>query len=191
MADDSIRYDVLAQDALRGVIRTVLTRVAKSGLPGQHHLYISFDTQAPGAYLSKRLRQQYPEEMTIVLQYQFWDLLVSEDRFEVKLSFNNVPERLVVPFAAVKAFFDPSVQFGLQFGAQGPANDQARAEGTRPLANIVKPPVDDLSPLAGRDEIAALAGRDEPAESPPPEPVEPPDRPAADVVELDAFRNKK
>ncbi len=191
MTDDRIRYDVLAQDALRGVIRTVLTRVAKSGLPGQHHLYISFDTQAPGAYLSKRLRQQYPEEMTIVLQYQFWDLLVSEDRFEVKLSFNNVPERLVVPFAAVKAFFDPSVQFGLQFGAQGPANDQARAEGSRPLANIVKPTGEGLSPLAGRDEIAALAGRDEPAETPPPEPVEQPNRPAADVVELDAFRNKK
>jgi len=116
MADDEIRYDLLTQDALRGVVRQVLARVQREGLPGEHHLYIAFDTGADGVSVSKRLKEQYPEEMTIVLQYQFWDLQVSNDRFEVKLSFSNVPERLVVPFSAVKAFYDPSAQFGLQFG---------------------------------------------------------------------------
>lgn len=110
-----IDYEALAQDAMRGVVRTVLARTAKSGLPGDHHFYISFDTQHPGVLLSKRLREKYPEEMTIVLQHRFWDLNVTEDRFEVKLTFDGIPERLVVPFAAVKIFFDPSVRYGLQF----------------------------------------------------------------------------
>ena len=112
-----IDYEVLAQDAMRGVIRTVLTRTAKSGLPGDHHFYISFDTQAPGVNVSKRLKEKYPEEMTIVLQHRFWDLAVTDDRFEVKLTFDGIPERLVVPFAALKVFFDPSVRYGLQFEA--------------------------------------------------------------------------
>jgi hypothetical protein len=120
MSEDHIRYDILASDALRGIIRTVLQRVQKKrgvpgdnhGLPGDHHFYITFDTNAPGTIISKRLQQQYPEEMTIVLQHRFWDLMVYDDRFEVKLSFNTVPERLVVPFAAIKSFVDPSVSFG-------------------------------------------------------------------------------
>ncbi|MCL4766925.1 MAG: hypothetical protein KJZ80_11865 [Hyphomicrobiaceae bacterium] len=112
-----IDYESLAQDAMRGVVRSVLTRIAKSGLPGDHHFYISFDTQAPGVGLSKRLKDKYPEEMTIVLQHRFWDLTVGEDRFEVKLTFDGIPERLVVPFAALKVFFDPSVRYGLQFEA--------------------------------------------------------------------------
>ena len=112
MSEDKIQYDVLASEALRGLIRNVLQRVQKRGLPGDHHFYITFDTTAPGAILSKRLKDQYPEEMTVVLQYQFWDLLVYDDRFEVKLSFNTIPERLVVPFASIKSFYDPSVQFG-------------------------------------------------------------------------------
>ena len=112
-----IDYESLAQDAMRGVVRTVLARTAKSGLPGDHHFYISFDTQAPGVVLSKRLREKYPEEMTIVLQHRFWDLTVSEERFEVKLTFDGIPERLVVPFSALKIFFDPSVRYGLQFEA--------------------------------------------------------------------------
>ena len=103
MADDEIRYDLLTQDALRGVIRKVLSLVQRSGLPGQHHLYIAFDTEAPGVSVSKRLKEQYPDEMTIVLQHQFWDLQVTNDRFEVKLSFGSVPEKLVVPFQAVKS----------------------------------------------------------------------------------------
>ncbi len=111
----SIDYDVLQSDAMRGVVRAVLTRTAKSGLPGDHHFYISFDTNVAGVSLSKRLKEKYPSEMTIVLQHRFWDLIVSEERFEVKLTFDGIPERLVVPFAALKVFFDPSVRYGLQF----------------------------------------------------------------------------
>jgi uncharacterized protein len=115
---NTIDYEILAQEAMRGVVRTILTRVAKTGLPGDHHFYISFDTLAPGSSLSKRLKEKYPEEMTIVLQHRFWDLIVTEDRFEVKLTFDGIPERLVVPFGAIKVFFDPSVRYGLQFEAQ-------------------------------------------------------------------------
>src|SRR5581483_658391 len=115
MATDHIRYDVLAQDALRGVVRTVLGDAAAKGLPGDHHFYISFDPRAEGVKISERLRTQYPEEMTIILQHQFWDLVVTDDHFEVGLSFGGIPERLSIPFDAIKGFFDPSVQFGLQF----------------------------------------------------------------------------
>ena len=130
---DQIRYDLLTQKALRGVVRSVLADAVKKGLPGEHHFYISFDTQADGVKLSQRLRAQYPQEMTIILQHQFWDLAVDDDGFEVGLSFGGVPERLGVPFDAIKSFFDPSVQFGLQFeevsedGKQAaPANMQAK-----------------------------------------------------------------
>jgi len=115
MTDDLIRYDVIAQDALRGVIRTVLKAAAKDGLPGEHHFYITFSTHASGVRLSQRLREQYPDEMTIVVQHQFWDLEVTEHNFAIGLSFNGIPERLLVPFSAVKRFFDPAVQFGLEF----------------------------------------------------------------------------
>ena len=110
-----IDYEVLAQDALRGIVRTVLTGVAKSGLPGQHHFYIAFNTSAPGVGISSRLKGKYPDEMTIVLQHRFWDLVVSDERFEVKLTFDGIPETLVVPFTAIRVFFDPSVPYGLQF----------------------------------------------------------------------------
>jgi hypothetical protein len=113
--ESTIDYEGLAQEAMRGVVRKVLLRTAKSGLTGDHHFYISFDTESPGVSLSKRLKEKYPREMTIVLQHRFWDLAVSEERFEVKLTFDGIPERLVVPFAAIKVFFDPSVRFGLQF----------------------------------------------------------------------------
>src|SRR5437868_1328721 len=115
MAVDHIRYDILTQEALRGLVRTVLADAAKNGVPGEHHFYISFDTAAEGVRLSSRLRSQYPTEMTIILQHQFWDLIVGEHGFEVGLSFAGIPERLAVPFSAVKGFFDPSVQFGLKF----------------------------------------------------------------------------
>ncbi len=114
-AEPTIDYEALAQDAMRGVVRTVLKEAAKSGLPGEHHFYISFDTGASGVVLSKRLKDKYPHEMTIVLQHRFWDLAVSDDGFEVKLTFDGIPERLVVPFAAIRVFFDPSVRYGLQF----------------------------------------------------------------------------
>lgn len=115
MTEDMIRYDLLAQEALRGVVRKVLSDTARHGLPADHHFYIAFDTNYPGVRISQRLREQYPNEMTIVLQHQFWDLTIGEHAFEVGLSFGNVPERLVIPFDAIKGFFDPSVQFGLQF----------------------------------------------------------------------------
>jgi uncharacterized protein len=115
MAEDHIRYDVLAQAALRGVMRTVLADVARKGLPGEHHFKITFNTAAPGVRLSERMRAQYPQAMTIILQHQFWDLAVREEAFDVGLSFGGVPERLTVPFEAVMAFYDPAVHFGLQF----------------------------------------------------------------------------
>ena len=116
MPVDHIRYDILVQEALRGMVRDVLAEAAKNkGMPGEHHFFITFDTTAEGVRLSDRLRAQYPEEMTIVLQHQFWDLKVTDEAFEVGLSFGGVAERLVVPFEAIKAFADPSVQFTLQF----------------------------------------------------------------------------
>src|SRR3954466_4924433 len=127
MATDHIRYDVLARDALRGVLRRVLTDAAEHGLPGEHHFFITFVSTAEGVKLSPRLLAQYPEEMTVILQHQFWDLLVTDDRFEVGLSFNGVPERLVVPFSAIKSFFDPSVQFGLQFDPSESVSEAAAA----------------------------------------------------------------
>ena len=128
MAVDHIRYDILAQEALRGMVRRVLMDTAKNGLPGEHHFYISFDTRAEGVHLSPRMLAQYPTEMTVVLQHQFWDLVVTESGFEVGVSFGGVPERLAVPFAAVKGFFDPSVQFGLQFEEMADAEAQEEAQ---------------------------------------------------------------
>jgi uncharacterized protein len=125
-ADRTIDYEALAQDAMRGLVRTVLIKAAKLGLPGEHHFYISFDTLAPGAFISKRLREKYPDEMTIVLQHRFWDLAVTDERFEVKLTFDGIPERLVVPFNAIKVFFDPSVRFSLQFEGPEAAGESAR-----------------------------------------------------------------
>ena len=121
---DLIRYDLLVQDAMKGVVRKVLID-AKDGLPGEHHFYITFRTDFPGVRLSNRLRERYPQEMMIVLQHQFWDLNVTEHTFEVGLSFSNIPERLLVPFDAVVAFADPSVGFGLKFlGQEGTAEEQ-------------------------------------------------------------------
>ncbi|MBB3772448.1 hypothetical protein FHS55_003060 [Angulomicrobium tetraedrale] len=133
MSVDLIRYDLLVQDALRAVVRRVLTDVAREGLPGDHHLYISFDTKAPGVRLSPRLKERYPEEMTIILQHQFWDLVVTDVFLEVGLSFNGIPERLHVPFAALKGFFDPSVKFGLQFEPT-PAVAEDEQEPSAPTA---------------------------------------------------------
>lgn len=115
MAEDQIRYDVLTQEALRGVIRKVLEEVEVGGLPGEHHFFITFDTTHPGVRLSKRMYERYPESMTIVIQHTYWNLKTSDTGFELDLTFNDIRERLCVPFAAVQAFFDPSVKFGLQF----------------------------------------------------------------------------
>ena len=127
--EQNIDYETLAQDALRGIVRTVLIRVAKTGLPGEHHFYIAFNTHAPGVILSPRLKERYPDEMTIVLQHRFWDLIVNDERFEVELTFDGIPERLVVPFAAIKVFFDPSVPYGLQFEGSDVTVDAAHDLG--------------------------------------------------------------
>ncbi len=130
---DHIRYDLLAQEALRGVVRRVLTDVARDGLPGDHHFYLSFDTRAPGVRLSQRMREQYPEDMTIVLQHQFWDMTVTEHALEVGLSFGGVPEKLLIPFSAMKGFFDPSVKFGLQFDL-GTPDEEPEIDGAQDTA---------------------------------------------------------
>jgi hypothetical protein len=171
MATDHIRYDVLARDALRSVLRRVLTDAAEHGLPGEHHFFITFLSTAEGVKLSPRLLAQYPEEMTVILQHQFWDLVVTEDRFEVGLSFGGIPERLVVPFNSIKSFFDPSVQFGLQFE---PA-DAAEAAA----ANLPAVPAPSSSALAVPPAVAEKSD-DEPAK-----PSE-----GAEVVRLDRFRKK-
>ena len=119
---------------MRSVVRSVLTRVAKTGLPGEHHFYMAFNTQAPGVTISKRLKEKYPNEMTVVLQHRFWDLIVSEERFEVKLTFDSIPERLVVPFTAVKVFFDPSVPYGLQFESRPAPRRPAVSAATKMAA---------------------------------------------------------
>src|SRR5215207_6336561 len=139
MAVDHIRYDLLTQQALRAVVKRVIADVAKSGtLPGEHHFYITFLTHAPGVRISSRLREQYPEEMTIVLQHQFWDLAVSDSHFEVALSFNGISEKLYVPLDAIKGFFDPSVQFGLQFETVTDGAKEGAAIADE-AAKVVKP----------------------------------------------------
>ena len=101
MPEDLMRYDQLAQEALRGVVRNSLRRVAKSGLPGEHHFYIAFNTKHPGVNIGARMAERYPREMTVVIQHQFWNLIVTEDHFEVELSFDNIPEKLIIPFSAI------------------------------------------------------------------------------------------
>ena len=121
---DLIRYDKMVEAALRGVVREVLARTAASGLPGAHHFYITLKTAHPGVVIPDSLRAEYPDEMTVVLEHQFWDLEVKEDRFSVTLSFKNRPERLTIPFESITAFADPAVKFGLQFQA-APAGELA------------------------------------------------------------------
>jgi uncharacterized protein len=129
---DLFRYDKMVERALRGVVREALARTAASGLPGTHHFYITFQTKHPGTKIPESLSSQYPEDMTIVLEHQFWDLEIEEDRFAVTLSFQSRPERLIVPFEAITAFTDPSVKFGLQFQANDGAAPAAAAAETAP-----------------------------------------------------------
>jgi hypothetical protein len=174
MATDHIRYDVLARDALRGVLRRVLTDAAEHGLPGEHHFFITFQSTAEGVKLSPRLLAQYPEEMTVILQHQFWDLVVTDDRFEVGLSFGGIPERLVVPFHSIKSFFDPSVQFGLQFEPADAAPNEAPATNApaAPAPSAVTSAVPVSAPAAESTGELAKPGE------------------GAEVVRLDRFRKK-
>jgi hypothetical protein len=190
MAVDHLRYGILAQDALRGVVRRVLMDAAKNGLPGEHHFYISFDTRAEGVRLSPRMLAQYPEEMTVVLQHQFWDLEVTEDGFEVGVSFGGAPERLAVPFAAVKGFFDPSVQFGLQFQefteAAGAAGEHQPEQSAAGASNA--PPVQHKAIAPG---VAAVPVEPDPDAAPTTAQGEADNSAAGgEVVQLDRFRKK-
>lgn len=149
MGQDHIRYDILAQDALRGVIRKVLSEVAATGrLPGDHHFFITFLTGAAGVRISQHLKTKYPEQMTIVIQHQFWDLKVTDTQFEVGLSFSDTPERLVVPFNAIRGFYDPSVNFELEFEVPlSDEDDNASAEITAiPVEAVLKPSEPEAKP---------------------------------------------
>lgn len=213
---DHIRYDLLTQQALLGVVRQVLSDAAKKGLPGDHHFYISFDTHADGVRLSDRLRTQYPEEMTVILQHQFWDLTVSEAGFEVGMSFGGVPEKLFVPFAAIRGFFDPSVQLGMQFEEIADGDDKPALEhAKKPRLPVTAAPaasVPAVAPASARldnkfetkleakfeAKLDAKIGEKpgdkigvKPAANPAAEPPEP-DKPlgGGEVVRLDRFRKK-
>jgi hypothetical protein len=145
-----IPYDEIVQDALRAVVGRVLGEVEQSGgLPGEHHFYITFKTKMPGVAIPKHLIERFPDEMTIVIQHRFWDLKVEATGFEVGLSFNQIPSRLVIPFAAVTGFVDPAVNFALQFQSQDedevPANTAAGNDA--PLAE----PVEDGSNVVSVD----------------------------------------
>ncbi|MEL6948275.1 MAG: ClpXP protease specificity-enhancing factor SspB [Pseudomonadota bacterium] len=207
--EDLIRYDILAQEALRGVVKKVLQEVARTGLPGEHHFYITFDTGHPGVRISSRMKEKYPEEMTIVVQHQFWDLEATEHNFSIGLSFDSIPESLLVPFAAIRGFFDPSVQFGLQFEA-APENETADTKSitdASPVVSALPSPVkanghetgQDTTETASKSEQNALTdaasqtqggtkgkstGSDKSDGHDSAEPA------SADVVSLDAFRKK-
>jgi len=132
--EDILRYDLMVERALRAVVRDSLEVAAEEGLPGDHHFYITFRTDFPGVEISETLRTRYNDEMTIVIQHQFWDLAVAEDYFAITLSFSGRPERLVVPYESVTAFADPAAQVGLRFepqeeGEGEEAEDGAEAEG--------------------------------------------------------------
>ena len=179
MSGEGLRYDRMVEDALRSVVRRALVHVAERGLPGSHHFYITFRTDHRESEIPQALRDRYPGEMTIVLQHQFWGLEVDEDKFCVTLSFADVPHRLVVPFAAVTAFADPSVRFGLQFDVEGgePAAEAAeKPDVPRPAATSLETAQHEVGP---REVGTREAG-----------PAKDEQKPGEKVVTLDAFRKK-
>jgi uncharacterized protein len=173
MAKDFIGYQALTDSALRGVVRDALRRIEKSGLIGAHHFYLTFKTHAEGVDIPEFLKEQYPDEMTIIIQHQYWALKVKEDYFEVTLTFKKLPAPLHIPFNALTAFFDPGVQFGLQFRAEG---DGVPKAATGPV----------MVPDAQPEKVEEL----EPAK--PPAVAEKPGEKLApgEVVSLDSFRKK-
>lgn len=161
MRNDPLSYDTMMEDALRGVVRRAIAIAAERGLPGQHHFYVTFRTDRPGVAIPDSLRRRYPKEMTIVIQHQFWGLAVDDAKFEVTLSFDSKHERLVIPLAAITAFVDPSVQFGLQFpgattGDAAPAEAEAAPAAATPAAS--EPAKDDkpAAPASGDGRVVAL-----------------------------------
>ena len=195
MGQDLIRYDILAQDALRGVIRKVLTEVVKTGLPGEHHFFITFLTSAPGVRLSTRLREKYPELMTIVVQHQYWDLSVNETSFEIGLSFSDIPERLLIPFSAIRGFYDPAVNFELEFdvreveAANGDVEPDASERAPTPLVAVPAKPTA-VAPAKAPAPKPAAKKSAEPAPDKKGEDEKPAADKSAEVVSLDAFRKK-
>jgi hypothetical protein len=177
MSKDRMRYDLLVQDALRSVVKAALIRVAKEGLPGNHHFFISFRTDADDVDISPALRAQYPEEMTIVLQHQYWGLAIDDAGFSVGLSFNKTPQTLRIPFHALTQFHDPAVQFQLPF---------------QPRATTSAPPVPRRTEAPSVEKLAAGIERAEKPERAKPEKTEKSDKPddRGAVVSLDQFRKK-
>jgi hypothetical protein len=190
MTKDGLRYDRMVEAALRGVVRQAVSQAAENGLVGGHHFYITFRTDAAGVDISEHLRAKYPEEMTIVIEHQFWDLTVTDECFAVTLSFNNRPERLIVPFAAIGAFADPSVKFGLQFQEAMLSETPAAGAGLR----LAKTPAATEAPKGGKEKSSPQLVEEDPAGAPPGD-----KKPAAgkatakkpgEVVTLDTFRKK-
>ena len=184
MGEEGLRYDAMVEQALRGVVRRALSYAAERGLPGDHHFYVSFRTNDPGVDIPGQLRSRYPNEMTIVLQHQFWGLDVGEEAFGVTLSFSDVPERLTIPFSAVSAFADPSVRFGLQVDS----NQAEEGDAVTPVAA----PEQRQQPVQQSTADGSVANAEEPS-------AEPADVDAADeeeapadgkVIMLDPYRKK-
>jgi len=193
--NDRFHYDALVDDALRSVVRRVLLQVAEKGLPGSHHFYISFRSTDPGVEMPEYLLAKYPEEMTIVLQHQYWDLEITDEYFEVTVSFNKLQERIHVPFKALSAFVDPSVRFGLQFDHKDKAaGDKAIEKG--PGAVPTQLPVVDkrpqlpatTAPETKPDGTATATSDGTPSTEPSAEAK--PEDAASKVVKLDSFRKK-
>ena len=152
MSQDLFQYEKMVEAALRGVVRDALKRAAREGLRSAHHFYIGFDTQMPGVAIPDALRSHYPETMTIVLQHQFWDLEVGEEAFSVTLSFQKQLERLTIPFAAVRSFADPSVNFALEFAA--PEGAPANAAGVPAMTAATAKPDKPADEKAGAEVVA-------------------------------------
>ena len=169
MAKDFIGYQALTDQALRGVVRDALRRIEKSGLIGAHHFYLTFKTHQEGVDIPDFLKEQYPDEMTIIIQHQYWALKVRDDYFEVTLTFKKLPAPLHIPFAALTAFFDPGVQFGLQFRSEGEA----------------KQPAPVMVPPSQPEPVGADGPQDDTPPAVHPKPPVP-----GEVVSLDSFRKK-
>jgi len=187
MSQDFIRYDLLVQDAMRSVMHRVLSDVAEQGyLPGDHHFTISFLTHAPEVQISSRLAEQWPHELTIILQHQYSDLEVNEAGFGVTLSFRGVPENLYIPFSAVTGFFDPSVEFGLRFEAdEGESDAEAKTPPMRPSLVTADTPTAGAPPILTPEKKKKTETKDTQTSD-----TEEENSGASKVVSIDAFRKK-
>ncbi|MBV9286885.1 MAG: hypothetical protein JO288_03520 [Hyphomicrobiales bacterium] len=189
MATDLIRYDLLVQDALRSVVRKVLKDTQRTGLVGEHHFNIAFKTQAPGVVVPTAVKSRFPEEMSIILQHEFWDLVVSQEAFEVTLHFSRKPERLTVPFDAITGFTDPSVPFGFKLEPRQTEEKKPEATLSRSRAPVVARPEPSPSPPPAKQSPPPAPAERPPAKSDPTGKPAPPGG-QAKIVSIDAFRKK-